>query len=109
MRARVPPMSGKQLQDAAVSLARSKGYLAAHFSPARVRDSFITNYAYDAKGFPDLVLVGPKKVIVVEVKGTGDSMGHEQVMWLHAFHRAGIETLILTPRAWRDGELERML
>lgn len=102
-------MTGKQLQDAAVALARSKGYLAAHFSPARVRDSYITNYAYDAKGFPDLILVGKTKTVAVEVKGKGDSLSAEQLIWLSAFQRAGIETLVLTPKGWQAGELEAIL
>ena len=101
-------MSGKQLQDAAVALARSKGYRCAHFSPARVRDSFITNYAYDARGWPDLLLVG-RKTVAIEVKGKGDSLSDDQRRWLDAFERAGISTLVLTEKAWRDGELEKLL
>jgi hypothetical protein len=45
-------MTGKMLQDAAVSLARSKGYRAAHFRPAPSRSGFITPYSYDSKGWP---------------------------------------------------------
>lgn len=101
-------MSGKELQDAAVRLAQNKGYVCAHFSPARVRDSFITNYAYNSKGFPDLLLVG-RKVIAVEVKGTGDRISKEQAAWLLAFEIAGVESLILTPEAWREGALDRLL
>ncbi len=85
-----------------------KGYRCAHFSPARVRDSFITNYAYDSKGFPDLVLVG-RKMVAVEVKGSGDSLSDAQVTWLSAFEFAGIETLVLTPKGWAAGELEAIL
>lgn len=101
-------MTGKQLQDAAVALAHTKGYIAAHFSPARVRDSFITNYAYDSKGFPDLILVG-HKTIAVEVKGKGDSLSEAQYGWLAAFGLAGVQTLVLTPKAWLAGELEAIL
>ncbi len=101
-------MTGKVLQDAAAALARSMGYHCAHFSPSRVRDSFITNYAYDSKGFPDLLLVGPKTV-AVEVKGTGDSLSQHQRDWLARFEESGIETLVLTPKGWRDGELEAVL
>ena len=101
-------MTGKELQDAAVQLARTKGYICAHFSPARVRDSFITNYAYDSKGFCDILMVG-RKVIAVEVKGTGDSLSDAQRGWLVAFEAAGIETLVLTPKAWIAGELEAIL
>jgi hypothetical protein len=101
-------MSGKMISDAAVDLAHSRGYIVAHFSPARVRDSFITNYAYDSKGYPDLTLVGPK-MIVIEVKGDGDKLSPEQERWLEAFEKAGIQTMVLTSKAWREGELERIL
>jgi hypothetical protein len=101
-------MKGKELQDAAVTLARTKGYMAAHFSPSRVRDSFITNYAYDSKGFPDLILVG-RKTIAVEVKGTGDKLSQEQINWLTVFADAGVETLVLTPKGWLAGELDALL
>jgi hypothetical protein len=102
-------MNGKQLQDGAVKLARTKGYLAAHFT--NVHDSrgfFRTAFAYDAKGFPDLILVG-RKLVAVEVKGDGDRLRPEQAAWIAAFHHAGVDTMILTSKRWRDGEFERLL
>lgn len=96
------------ISDAAVALAHTKGYIAAHFAPARVRDSFITNYAYDSKGFPDLILVGPK-MLAIEVKGDGDKISDEQIAWLDAFEKAGVQTFVLTSKAWRAGELEALL
>lgn len=101
-------MNGKQLSDAAVELAHLKGYIVAHFSPARVRDSWITNYAYDSKGFPDLILVGPK-MLAIEVKGDGDKISEEQERWLAAFEEAGVQTLILTSKAWKAGLLDEIL
>lgn len=101
-------MNGKQLTDAAVELARSKGYLCAHFRPAPSRSGYITPYSYDAKGWPDLILVG-RKMLAVEVKGDGDSLRPEQRMWLDAFEKAGVQTLVLTSKAWRGGELEALL
>jgi hypothetical protein len=101
-------MTGKMLQDAAVSLARTRGYLAAHFRPAPSRSGFITPFSYDSRGFPDLVLVGPK-VVAVEVKGDGDSLRPDQVKWLEAFEKAGVETLVLTSKAWREGALDAIL
>lgn len=104
-------MTGKMLQDAAVELARSKGYMAAHFRQAPSRSGYITPYSYDTKGFPDLVLVSPvvQRMVVVEVKGDGDRMRDEQWVWLAAFDAAGVPTLILTSKVWRAGELEVLL
>jgi len=101
-------MTGKQLSDAAVALAHTKGYIVAHFRAAPSRSGFVTPYSYDSKGYPDLTLIGPK-MIAVEVKGDGDNLRPEQEMWLAAFERAGIETFVLTSKAWRDGELEKLL
>jgi hypothetical protein len=101
-------VNGKQLSDAAVALARTKGYIAAHFRQAPSRSGFITPYSYDSKGFPDLILVG-RKMLAVEVKGDGDSLRVEQKAWLAAFEKAGIETFVLTSKAWRAGELEELL
>lgn len=101
-------MNGKQLSDAAVALARTKGYIAAHFRPAPSRSGFVTPYSYDSKGFPDLILVG-RKMLAIEVKGDGDSLRVEQKAWLAAFEKAGVETFVLTKKAWRAGELEAIL
>jgi hypothetical protein len=101
-------MNGKQLSDAAVALARTKGYIAAHFRAAPSRSGFVTPYSYDSKGFPDLLLLGPK-VLAVEVKGDGDRLRPEQKAWLEAFEKAGVETLVLTSKGWRAGELEAIL
>ena len=101
-------VSGKQLMDAAAALARAKGYIVAHFRPAPSRGGFITPYSYDSKGFPDLILVG-RKMLAVEVKGTGDKLRPDQIKWLDAFDIAGIETCVLTVQMWRSGEFEAML
>lgn len=102
-------MNGKQLSDAAVELARSKGYIAAHFTNVQdARGFYRTSYAYDAKGFPDLILVGPK-MLAVECKGDGDKISEAQEAWLAAFEKAGVQTLVLTSKGWREGTLDALL
>jgi hypothetical protein len=102
-------LTGALIQAAAVEVARQRGYICAHFTPATVREGrMVTPYAYDTKGFPDLLLVG-RKVVAVEVKGDGDTLRPAQKDWLDAFERAGIETLVLTSAAWREGKLEEVL
>jgi hypothetical protein len=102
-------MRGKDLQKAAIDVAHMKGYIAAHFTSVTDSRGFSrTPVAADGKGWPDLFLVG-RKAVAVEVKGTGDSLREDQVKWLAALEAAGIETLVLTPKAWRDGELEMLL
>lgn len=104
-------MNGKQIQDAAVAVARTMGYMAAHFRQAPSRSGFITPYSYDTKGFPDLVLVSRARarMVVVEVKGRGDKLRAEQIVWLDWFSEAGVPTLVLDEKGWKAGELERLL
>lgn len=82
-------MSGAELQDAIVECARSFGYRAAHFAPARTMKGWRTPARYDALGFPDLILVRPRsaradrpgRLIFAEVKGDGDRLRAEQRVW----------------------------
>ena len=102
-------MNGKQLSDAAVELAHLRGYMVAHFTNVQdARGFYRTSFAYDAKGFPDLILVGPK-VVAIEAKGDSDRISIEQKRWLEAFERAGVQTLVLTTKAYRLGALENLL
>jgi hypothetical protein len=102
-------MSGKVLQKAAIELAHQRGYIVAHFTAVTDSRGFSrTPVGADGKGFPDLLLVGPK-VVAIEVKGDGDRMRPEQVVWLEAFAKAGVDTLILTSKAYRAGALEALL
>lgn len=104
-----PRLNGKKLQKAAIDVAHQRGYIAAHFTTVTDSRGFHrTPVSADGKGFPDLILVG-RKCVAVEVKGDGDRLSAEQKAWLEAFEAAGIETLLLTVKAWREGELEKLL
>jgi hypothetical protein len=64
--------------------------------------------AADGKGFPDLLLVRDR-VVALEVKGDGDSLKPEQELWGKAFEAAGVDWLVVTPKLWRDGTVDRVL
>ena len=103
------PLSGKLLQQAAVAEARRTGWLVAHFTAAHVRPGVVvTPVKADGKGFPDLFLLRDCAK-VIEVKGDGDSLRADQRKWLAAFEAAGIPTLVLTPKLYRDGILDTFL
>lgn len=102
-------LSGKVMSDAAVELAHQRGYIVAHFTNVQdARGFYRTSYAYDAKGFPDLILVGPK-FIAIEVKGEGDTLTDDQKGWILAFELVGLEAHVLTPKMFREGWLEANL
>lgn len=105
-------VSGKEIQDGIAALARAKGYMVAHFSPGRVgpKDKWVTSYAYDSKGWPDLFMVRPgQPPIAMEVKGDGDSMSAEQDAWMMVLMRAGCTVCVVTKKDWQSGMVEAIL
>jgi hypothetical protein len=101
-------MTGSELQDAIVEAAGLAGFRAAHFAAARTQHGWRTPARYDAKGWPDLVLVGPR-VIYVEVKGDGDKIRPEQARWIAALNRAGAEAHVWGPDDWTSGRVDAAL
>jgi hypothetical protein len=101
-------MTGSEFQDAIAEAAHLAGFRVAHFAAARTAYGWRTPARYDAKGWPDLVLVGPR-MIFVEVKGTGDKMRPEQDEWIAALLAAGAEAYVWTPDDWASGSVEVVL
>jgi len=92
--------------DALVEYAQALGYMVAHFRPGQVKPGvFVTNVAYDGKGFPDLVLVGRLRLIFVECKGKGiRALRPDQEVWVEALRRTGNEVYVWNPGDWKDIE-----
>jgi hypothetical protein len=101
-------MTGQQLQDAIVEAAHLAGFRAAHFAPARTQHGWRTPARYDAKGFPDLVLVGDR-VVFVEVKGAGDRLSADQVQWVAALLAAEAEAHVWGSEDWTSGRIDEVL
>lgn len=103
------PVRGKALQKAIIDLARLKGWRCAHNPTIQdARGVWRTALAADARGFPDLILVRDR-VIVVEVKGDGDTLKPEQEAWLQAFRDAGVDAYVWTPKSLATGFVEATL
>lgn len=95
--------SERGFQDAVVSLARMKGWMVAHFRPARTKDGrILTPVGYDGAGFPDLVLVGNGRVIFAELKTDTGRLSPRQKRWLEALEDAKVETAVWRPRDWQE-------
>jgi hypothetical protein len=101
-------VSGAALQDAIVDAAHLAGWHVAHWRPARTAKGWRTATQYDAAGFPDLVLVGPR-VVLAEIKGDGDRLSAEQAHWFGWLAAAGAEVYVWTSADWRDGSIDRVL
>jgi hypothetical protein len=98
------PMTEADLQDVIVTLARLRGWLVAHFRPARTERGWRTPVAADGAGFPDLVLVHPERgrLVVAECKSDRGRVTADQMRWLAAFSAAGVETHIWRPEDLTD-------
>jgi hypothetical protein len=100
-------VKGRELQHAVIDMARRLGWKVAHTPPVSTDRGWRTAVAADGKGFPDLLLVRDR-VIVVEIKGT-DRLRPEQREWLTAFRMAGVPAYVWTPKEWASGDVERVL
>ena len=95
-----PRITERTLQDAIVECARALGWthvyhtwLAAHSTP----------------GFPDLVLLRPPRLLVIECKTERGKVSEAQHDWLAAFTACGVEATIARPADWYDGTIEALL
>lgn len=103
--------SERQFQGAVLDLARRLGWKVAHFHDSRrqVRrsdGSYRTIGDGDAKGFPDLVLIRPPRLLIVELKTDKGRVRPEQHAWLHSLGLVQIasggvvEACVWRPRDW---------
>lgn len=106
MRAR---MSEKELMEAVIELAQLRGWLVAHFRPARSEQGWRTPVSADGKGFPDLVMIRETRLIAAELKSDTGKVTPEQQVWLDAFGRATTEAYTWRPEHWTSGLIERRL
>lgn len=102
-------MTEAQLQSAVIELARVLGYRVAHFRPGLTSKGWRTPVEADGKGFPDLVLCRPYRLIFAELKGDGGTIAIEQLTWVHVLESAGAEVYFWRPVAWLDGAIEQIL
>lgn len=94
-------------QDTLVEYARTCGWLVAHFRRAAVRAGRVaTPVAYDAAGFPDLVLVRKDRVVFAELKRKGvRKVSPEQQKWARALigveaENPGVTYVVWNPIDW---------
>lgn len=91
----------KEVLEQFMYAARSMGWLVAHFHDSRrqvmKQGKMVFVGDHDAKGFPDLVLIRPPRLMVVEVKKQTGKTTPEQDIWLAAFQACEIESHVLRP------------
>jgi hypothetical protein len=78
--------------------ATLKGWRTAHFRPGMTkRGTWVTAVQGDGKGFPDLLLIRGKRIVVAELKVGANKPTSEQEQWLTAFLDAGVESYVWYP------------
>ncbi len=107
MKARLRPLTEAQFTRQVIQLARLRGWRVAHFRPAMTAHGWRTAVEGDGAGFPDLVLLKGKTMIVAELKMPGGRPTAAQKAWLAAFAAAGVAAYLWRPRDW--AEIERLL
>lgn len=100
-------MRESDLQRLILDAARLYSWRVAHFRPARTAQGWRTPVSADAAGFPDLVLVHPRRGIVafVELKAQRGAVRPEQKAWAEALGAVeGVEY-----RLWRPADIDDAL
>lgn len=100
------PILERDLQDAVVDAARLFGYRVFHTRPARTGKGWRTPVQYDGKGFPDLVLARPGRLMFVELKTGGGTVSQEQAGWIDVLSTTDAEMYVFTNQHWPDRVLE---
>lgn len=89
-----------------LALAATYHVRSAHFRPARTDQGWRTPVSGDGKGWPDLVLVGPRGVLFRELKAARGRVSRDQAEWMLALARAGEDVGVWRPYDLVDGRIE---
>lgn len=96
-------MTEAEWQGKVVDAARWGAWRVAHFRPGLTADGgHRTHVAYDAAGFPDLVLVHDRRRMVLfrELKTATGRVTAAQKAWHEALELAGANVAVWRPKDW---------
>lgn len=89
---RLPEITEKNFQQSVIDLARLHGCLVYHTYDSRRSE----------KGWPDLVIVGPRGVLFRELKADRGRVKPEQWEWIEALKLAGQDAGVWRPVDWPE-------
>lgn len=101
-------LTERQFQDRVIAEARLRGWLVAHFRPAKTERGWRTPVSADGKGFPDLVLVR-YRVVYAELKSGSGKLSDDQAVWALRLAEAGAEVHVWRPDDWLNGVVDEVL
>ena len=83
----------RELQDKVIELAHVTGWLTYHTYDSRRSE----------RGFPDLVLVRPPRMVVAELKAERGHLTDDQAVWMRALGECpGVEAYVWRPSDWDE-------
>jgi hypothetical protein len=94
--------SEREFQREVVQRAKSLGWYIFHALPGQGRNKHLTLFI-GKRGFPDLVLCRPPRLLFVELKTETGKLSADQQEWLDALSACGVEVHV-----WRPSDLERI-
>jgi len=105
-------MNERELQKTILDQARLLGWRIAHFQTARsMRDGRAFMTAQQGhRGFPDLVLLRPPRLVFAELKTAKGRVDFDQATWLNGLDAVpGVEQYVWRPEDLRAGVIEEVL
>lgn len=92
----------RAFQRAVVRYAQGRGWRVFHASRAQFKGGqWVTPYGGDGKGFPDLLLLRPPRLVIAELKADAGRLRTEQRAWLAAFGQVPCaEVYVWRPSDW---------
>lgn len=94
--------SEREFQREVIKMAESLGWYVNHALPGKGRNKHLTLFI-GKRGFPDLVLCRPPRLIFAELKSETGKLSTDQQEWLEALRACGAEVYV-----WRPSDLERI-
>ena len=105
----LPEITEAEFQTQFIQYARLQGFLVAHFRTSRTQRAdgsvfYETPVQADGKGFPDLVLTRPGRLVFVELKAERGRTSLGQDRWINALKDCGQEVYVFRPGMWKQIE-----
>lgn len=102
----LPAESETSFQTAVLDFAKLRGWMCAHFRPARTNGGWKTPVQGDA-GFVDIVFCRPPRIVFAELKSDKGRMEPAQEKWVYRLAQSGgelVDTYVWRPSDWPEVE-----
>lgn len=97
MKTKLPTYREDEFTDQVLQLAGMMGWRRVHFRPGQTAKGWRTPVQGDGKGYPDLTLVRPPRLIYAELKVGNNKPTPEQESWLYDLRRCSVEVYLWYP------------